>query len=82
MLIPPWLEPLITTAFFSVCRTHGDAARSECNMYCLDCNDQSFCFYCRSSKHKDHQVIQVGTLLIIFIYTGVAHFHQCVIYSS
>ncbi|KAI8559904.1 hypothetical protein RHMOL_Rhmol04G0212100 [Rhododendron molle] len=59
MLVPPWLEPLITTAFFSVCRTHGDAARSECNMYCLDCNDQSFCFYCRSSKHKDHQVIQI-----------------------
>ena len=28
-------------------------------MYCLDCNDQAFCFYCRSSKHKDHQVIQV-----------------------
>ncbi|KAL6998165.1 hypothetical protein U1Q18_008292 [Sarracenia purpurea var. burkii] len=59
MLVPPWLEPLLNTAFFSTCRTHGDAARSECNMYCLDCNDHSFCFYCRSSKHKDHQVIQI-----------------------
>ena len=29
-------------------------------MYCLDCNGDAFCFYCRSSKHKDHQVIQVG----------------------
>ncbi|KAM7464231.1 hypothetical protein LguiA_032352 [Lonicera macranthoides] len=28
-------------------------------MYCLDCNDGSFCFYCRSSSHKDHQVIQI-----------------------
>ncbi|CAI9097888.1 OLC1v1034406C3 [Oldenlandia corymbosa var. corymbosa] len=59
MLVPPWLEPLLTTAFFTVCRTHSDAARSECNMFCLDCNDNAFCFYCRSSKHKDHQVIQI-----------------------
>ncbi|KAK2983730.1 hypothetical protein RJ640_024083 [Escallonia rubra] len=59
MLVPPWLEPLLNTAFFSVCRSHSDAARSECNMYCLDCNDTSFCFYCRSSRHKDHQVIQI-----------------------
>ncbi|XP_057498024.1 protein RGF1 INDUCIBLE TRANSCRIPTION FACTOR 1-like isoform X2 [Actinidia eriantha] len=59
MPVPPWLEQLLNTAFFSVCRTHADAARSECNMYCLDCNDKSFCFYCRSSKHKDHQVIQI-----------------------
>lgn len=59
MLVPPWLEPLLNTDFFSICRTHGDAARSECNMYCLDCNDNAFCFYCRSSKHKDHQVIQI-----------------------
>lgn len=28
-------------------------------MYCLDCYEQAFCFYCRSSKHKDHQVIQI-----------------------
>ncbi|CAK9157709.1 unnamed protein product [Ilex paraguariensis] len=59
MLVPPWLEPLLNTAFFSICRTHGDAARSESNMYCLDCNDGAFCFYCRSSKHKEHQVIQI-----------------------
>ncbi|MED6140967.1 hypothetical protein PIB30_098783 [Stylosanthes scabra] len=60
MLVPPWLEPLLRTSFFSVCRIHGDAARSECNMFCLDCDDgDSFCFYCRSSRHKDHQVIQI-----------------------
>ncbi|XP_059646790.1 protein RGF1 INDUCIBLE TRANSCRIPTION FACTOR 1-like [Cornus florida] len=59
MLVPPWLERLLNTAFFSICRTHGDAARSECNMYCLNCNENSFCFYCRSSKHKEHQVIQI-----------------------
>ncbi|XP_057779287.1 protein RGF1 INDUCIBLE TRANSCRIPTION FACTOR 1-like isoform X2 [Salvia miltiorrhiza] len=59
MLVPPWLERLLNTSFFNICRTHGDAARSECNMYCLDCNADAFCFYCRSSKHKDHQVIQI-----------------------
>jgi hypothetical protein len=59
MLVPPWLKPLLNTPFFNVCRIHGDAARSECNMFCLDCNVDAFCFYCRSSRHKDHQVIQV-----------------------
>ncbi|TYH54430.1 hypothetical protein ES332_D09G168100v1 [Gossypium tomentosum] len=59
MAVPPWLEPLLSTAFFTVCTTHGDAARGECNMYCLDCKGDAFCFYCRSSKHKDHQVIQI-----------------------
>ncbi|XP_048235837.1 protein RGF1 INDUCIBLE TRANSCRIPTION FACTOR 1 isoform X2 [Ricinus communis] len=28
-------------------------------MYCLDCRGDAFCFYCRSSRHKDHQVIQI-----------------------
>ncbi|MBA0558408.1 hypothetical protein Golob_015427 [Gossypium lobatum] len=59
MAVPPWLESLLSTAFFTVCTTHGDAARGECNMYCLDCKGDAFCFYCRSSKHKDHQVIQI-----------------------
>ncbi|XP_041025007.1 protein RGF1 INDUCIBLE TRANSCRIPTION FACTOR 1-like isoform X2 [Juglans microcarpa x Juglans regia] len=59
MSVPPWLEPLLSTSFFSVCRVHRDAARSECNMFCLDCNGDAFCFYCRSSRHKDHHVIQI-----------------------
>lgn len=59
MLVPPWLKPLLKTPFFNVCRIHGDAARSECNMFCLDCNGDAFCFYCRSSRHKDHHVIQI-----------------------
>ncbi|KAL6138484.1 hypothetical protein ACLB2K_063766 [Fragaria x ananassa] len=59
MLVPPWLEELLTSSFFTICRTHGDAARSECNMFCLDCGGDAFCFYCRSSRHKDHQVIQI-----------------------
>ncbi|KAI3989768.1 hypothetical protein MKX01_040738 [Papaver californicum] len=59
MLVPPWLEKLLSANFFTVCKTHSDSARSECNMYCLDCNGDSFCFYCRSSRHKDHRVIQI-----------------------
>ncbi|KAK7284955.1 hypothetical protein RJT34_19709 [Clitoria ternatea] len=58
-LVPLWLEQLLNINFFGVCRVHADAARSECNMYCLDCNVDAFCFYCRSSRHKDHQVIQI-----------------------
>ncbi|KNA10497.1 hypothetical protein SOVF_143780 [Spinacia oleracea] len=58
-IVPPWLEPMLGTTFFHICRTHGDAARSECNMFCLDCHSDAFCYYCRSSRHKDHQVIQI-----------------------
>ena len=62
---PPWLEPLLTTTFFASCKVHADAARSECNMFCLDCSSSggaAFCFYCRSSSHSDHRVIQVSPL--------------------
>ncbi|KAG0460493.1 hypothetical protein HPP92_020790 [Vanilla planifolia] len=61
-LVPPWLEPLLTTPFFSVCSSHSDAARNERNMFCLDCGGAgvgAFCLYCRSDSHSDHRVIQV-----------------------
>ena len=60
MVIPTWLESLLSTPFFYVCPLHKDAPRSECNMFCLDCHHHSFCFYCRSDLHHDHHVIQVG----------------------
>ncbi|XVF69045.1 hypothetical protein PTKIN_Ptkin11bG0049800 [Pterospermum kingtungense] len=59
MKVPPWLESLLSTAFFVICPRHRDTPRSECNMYCLDCMNDAFCFYCRSSRHKDHFVIQI-----------------------
>ncbi|XP_010940498.1 protein RGF1 INDUCIBLE TRANSCRIPTION FACTOR 1 [Elaeis guineensis] len=65
-LVPPWLEHLLTTPFFFTCPSHSDAARSECNMYCLDCSSSAsggssgaFCFYCRSDRHSGHRVIQI-----------------------
>ncbi|MQL91415.1 hypothetical protein Taro_024033 [Colocasia esculenta] len=59
-LVPPWLEPLLATPFFSPCAAHGDAARGECNLFCLDCPAAAaFCLYCRSASHSDHSVIQV-----------------------
>lgn len=58
-MVPPWLESLLSTSFFSICPSHQDAPRSECNMYCLDCESGAFCYYCRSSRHKDHHVIQI-----------------------
>ncbi|KAL5995166.1 hypothetical protein ACLOJK_025224 [Asimina triloba] len=58
-LVPAWLEPLLSADFFSTCRTHRDEARSERNMFCLDCARDAFCYYCRSARHKDHRVIQI-----------------------
>ncbi|KAJ6739636.1 PLATZ TRANSCRIPTION FACTOR FAMILY PROTEIN [Salix koriyanagi] len=59
MLAPPWLESLLSTTFFTVCPSHRDAPRSESNMFCLDCISDAFCFYCRSTRHKDHSAIQI-----------------------
>ncbi|KAI9080211.1 hypothetical protein K1719_037889 [Acacia pycnantha] len=60
MLVPPWLEPLLSTAFFTICQTHISLPRNECNMFCIDCCLRSaFCFYCRSIWHQHHQVIQI-----------------------
>ncbi|EPS64629.1 hypothetical protein M569_10152, partial [Genlisea aurea] len=59
MVVPPWLERLLNTGFFHACEIHASFAKSECNMFCLDCNSDPFCFYCRNSSHADHQVIQI-----------------------
>ncbi|XP_059431111.1 protein RGF1 INDUCIBLE TRANSCRIPTION FACTOR 1 [Corylus avellana] len=59
MLVPPWLESLLAKEFFSVCSAHKNAPRNECNMFCLDCHNDAFCFYCTSTCHKDHLVIQI-----------------------
>ncbi|KAG6632226.1 protein RGF1 INDUCIBLE TRANSCRIPTION FACTOR 1-like isoform X1 [Carya illinoinensis] len=59
-LVPSWLESLLSTDFFSVCSNHKNASRNECNLFCIDChNHDAFCFYCRSTRHKDHIVIQI-----------------------
>ncbi|XP_068640918.1 protein RGF1 INDUCIBLE TRANSCRIPTION FACTOR 1-like [Aristolochia californica] len=58
--VPPWLDSLLSTSFFSICRAHGDSTRSECNMYCLDCaGGDAFCYYCRDNHHKSHRIIQI-----------------------
>ncbi|XP_028808093.1 uncharacterized protein LOC114762710 [Neltuma alba] len=60
MLVPPWLEPLLSTTFFTICQTHISLPRNECNMFCIDCTHRSgFCFYCRSIWHQHHRVIQI-----------------------
>ncbi|XP_010557375.1 PREDICTED: uncharacterized protein LOC104826397 [Tarenaya hassleriana] len=57
--VPTWLEPLLRTQFFNVCSKHRDTPRNECNMFCLSCRNAAFCFFCRSSLHHDHPVIQI-----------------------
>ncbi|KAL5679938.1 hypothetical protein ACJX0J_006323, partial [Zea mays] len=54
---PPWLKPLLGTSFFSQCKLHEDAHKSECNMYCLDCMNGSLCSQCLA-YHRDHHAIQ------------------------
>ncbi|KAI3819035.1 hypothetical protein L1987_12857 [Smallanthus sonchifolius] len=48
---------MLKADYFFTCRFHGDANKSECNMYCLDCCGNSLCSYCLS-HHKDHSVVQ------------------------
>lgn len=60
---PSWLKPLLRTVFFVPCKIHVDSSKSECNMYCLDCMEESLCSYCLS-LHKDHRVVQVITFVL------------------
>lgn len=55
---PPWLKPLLNTTFFAPCKFHGDSAKNECNMYCLDCVNGALCSYCLV-VHRDHHAIQI-----------------------
>ncbi|XP_019186170.1 PREDICTED: uncharacterized protein LOC109180910 isoform X1 [Ipomoea nil] len=55
---PPWLKPMLKANYFSSCEVHGDANKSECNLYCLDCMGDAFCSYCLVS-HRDHRVVQI-----------------------
>lgn len=55
---PPWLKPMLKANYFGSCTVHGDANKSECNLYCLDCMGDALCSYCLVS-HKDHRVVQV-----------------------
>ncbi|KAH0449282.1 hypothetical protein IEQ34_023082 [Dendrobium chrysotoxum] len=55
---PPWLRPLLSTAFFVHCKQHAEAHKCECNMYCLDCMNGALCSLCLSF-HRDHRAIQI-----------------------
>ncbi|KAL3837942.1 hypothetical protein ACJIZ3_022533 [Penstemon smallii] len=55
---PRWLRPLLQTSFFSQCKLHAAAHKSECNMFCLDCVNGPLCSLCLNF-HKDHRSIQI-----------------------
>ncbi|XP_057478914.1 protein RGF1 INDUCIBLE TRANSCRIPTION FACTOR 1-like [Actinidia eriantha] len=61
---PAWVRPLLKTSFFGPCKQHASASthghKSECNMYCLHCNNGSLCSLCLASpSHKHHPAIQI-----------------------
>ncbi|CAL4956345.1 unnamed protein product [Urochloa decumbens] len=60
-MVPPWLELLLATPFFLNCRSHLLSSRSECNLFCVECEapPAAFCYYCRSDHHSTHRVIQI-----------------------
>ncbi|XP_010441556.1 PREDICTED: uncharacterized protein LOC104724708 [Camelina sativa] len=55
---PHWLKPLLSEHFFVQCQFHGHSPKSECNMYCLDCTNDSLCSLCLP-HHKNHRTIQI-----------------------
>ncbi|KAF0916625.1 hypothetical protein E2562_007909, partial [Oryza meyeriana var. granulata] len=59
--VPPWLELLLSTQFFTTCINHLHSPRNECNLFCIDCQTPqgAFCYYCRSCHHPSHRVIQI-----------------------
>ncbi|KAL1192863.1 Protein RGF1 INDUCIBLE TRANSCRIPTION FACTOR 1 [Cardamine amara subsp. amara] len=56
---PSWLKPLLKEHFFGQCQFHhGHSSKSECNMYCLDCTNNSLCSFCLA-HHNGHRTIQI-----------------------
>ncbi|KAG7590362.1 hypothetical protein ISN44_As07g025350 [Arabidopsis suecica] len=55
---PPWLIPMLKANYFVPCSIHAASNKSECNMFCLDCNSHAFCSYC-VLNHRNHRVLQV-----------------------
>ncbi|XP_031406933.1 uncharacterized protein LOC116215382 [Punica granatum] len=55
---PPWLKPLLRASYFTPCPVHGVSAKSECNMFCLDCMGNALCSYCLV-HHRDHHLLQI-----------------------
>ena len=56
--VPSWLELLLATQFFLTCKNHMLSSRSECNLFCIEC-EVPFCYHCRSDQHSTHRLLQV-----------------------
>ncbi|OEL33971.1 hypothetical protein BAE44_0005012, partial [Dichanthelium oligosanthes] len=49
---------LLVTQFFITCKNHRLSSRSECNLFCIECEapTAAFCYYCRSDHHPSHRI--------------------------
>ncbi|XP_034593171.1 protein RGF1 INDUCIBLE TRANSCRIPTION FACTOR 1 [Setaria viridis] len=59
--LPSWLSLLLTTQFFLPCKNHPLSSRSECNLFCIECEapPDAFCYHCHLDHHSNHHVIQI-----------------------
>ncbi|GBG70599.1 hypothetical protein CBR_g6725 [Chara braunii] len=55
---PSWLKSLLSASFFAHCSRHAGGHKSECNMFCIDCEDGALCSYC-TSTHSGHRILQI-----------------------
>ena len=61
---PPWLRPLLTARFYTICEAHPHSRRGgERTMFCLDCAGAGaagpLCGLCVDHGHLGHRVIQI-----------------------
>ena len=58
---PHWLSALLQRRFFSSCKQHAAAHKSERNFFCITCASESLCSLCAAQNHSgpSHQLLQI-----------------------
>lgn len=59
---PSWLPEFLSGTYFSPCRAHAAAHKSERNFFCIKCRGDSLCTLCVQKYHPpgaSHEILQV-----------------------